>query len=768
MKTIYPITWIDCISCATIVKNKSLKLNGILACFVDIENKTVTYDFDESVVTEEQINSMLKQYGYSIILKTDTSSEQSWSNNLHASVERRNLMISIPLVAIALVDMIWMIGWNYWRWPKMSETLSNLFHHFLPIAATIMLFMVGPKYLSAVKRYFSNGTASMDTLVWLGTVIAYVYSFIVSAFDEVLSMYINTETVYYEAVIVVIGFIALGKYLEHRTMTKSGEAIKALLTLQAKKAIRIDADGNEIEIDIEQLQINDLIRIKSGEKIPLDCFIEKGSADVDESMITGESVSVSKSVGDQLIGGTINLNGSLVGKISTTSKESYLSKIISVVTQAQQSRPSIQALVDQIMNWFVPVVLCIAIGAALFWIFFGKHLVGNEYVSLAVASFIGVLVIACPCGIWLATPMAVTTGVWHLAKNGILSKNAEWLLKLRKATRFLFDKTGTLTQWKPQVVAEEFFWDKQTIATLLYALESLANHPLADAVSKHYHAYKSQDMQVQDFWIIVWAGVIGSINSQRYIAASPTYLIEQWYKIDAHKISTLTSQAMTPICLVDEKQVLAILGIADTIKQEAIDAVKYLQNTCKEVIMISWDHPDVVANIANKLWITNYYAGVKPEEKAELVRKISGKQENKTNDCKDSCCPPKNQNIKNNDFIVMVWDGINDAPALAQADIGIAMSTGTDIAIESADMTLLHGDISKLIKAIEISKLTHSAIIQNLFRAFSYNIIGIPLAAGAFYIPFGILLNPAFEGAAMAMSDLTVIANSIRLQRKKI
>jgi cation transport ATPase len=420
------------------------------------------------------------------------------------------------------------------------------------------------------------------------------------------------------------------------------------------------------------------------------------------------------------------------------------------------------------MNWFVPVVLCIAIGAALFWIFFGKNLVGNAYISIAVASFIGVLVIACPCGIGLATPMAVTTWVGHLAKNGILSKNAEWLLKLRKATRFLFDKTGTLTQWKPQVVAEEFFWDKKQIAEILYALESLANHPLAEAVSKHYLGYKNQDIQVQDFWTIVWAGVRGTINGQRYIAASPTYLIEQWYSIDAQKISTLTIQAMTPICLVDEKQVLAILGIADTIKQEAIDTVKYLLDTGKEVIMISWDHPDVVASIANKLWITNYYAGVKPEEKAELVRKISRKQEAQEVNCNDWCCPPQKWNIKNNDFIVMVWDGINDAPALAQADIGIAMSTGTDIAIESADMTLLHGDISKLRKAIEISKLTHSAIVQNLFRAFSYNIIGIPLAAGAFYLPFGLLLNPAFEGAAMAMSDLMVIGNSIRLQRKKI
>lgn len=608
----------------------------------------------------------------------------------------------------------------------------------------------------------------MDTLVWLWTIVAFIYSFIVSAFADILKPYIDTEIVYYEAVIVVIWFIALGKYMEHRTMKKSGEAIKALLNLQAKKAVLINVDGSESEIDVEQLNQWDLIHIKSGEKVALDCKIEKWSADIDEAMITWESIPVSKSIGDQLIWWTINLNGSIIWRISTSSKESYLSKIIQVVTAAQQSRPSIQALVDRIMNWFVPVVLWIAVLSALFWLFFWYDLVGSKYIALAVASFIGVLVIACPCGIGLATPMAVTTGVGHLAKHGILSKNAEWLLKLRKATTFIFDKTGTLTQGKPKVVTEKFYQPKEHTAKLLHTIESLANHPLAGAISDHYTSYADNKIEVTWFQTIVGSGVSGIINNKQYYITSPQFLTDKGYTIDSDYLSSITSQAMTPIVFADESEILAIIWIADTLKQEAIETIKELQKQWKEAIIISWDHADVVAHIAKQLNITQYYSAVKPEEKAELVKKISNKQGSSTKECNDGCCDSSPKSTKSRDFVVMVGDGINDAPALAQSDIWIAMSTGTDIAIESADMTLLHGDISKIIKAIVISKLTHSGIIQNLFRAFSYNIIGIPLAAGVLYLPFWLLLNPAFEWAAMAMSDLTVIGNSLRLQAKKI
>lgn len=771
MKATFPIQGIDCVSCATIVQNKSSKLEWVTSCYVDVQNNTVTYEYNEDKISPAEINNELQKYWYTIVYESEKSSEDI--QEATKSIEYRNLMISIPLVIIWLIDMTWMIwAWQGWREP-MSEPLHKLFRNFLLASATIMLFVVGQKYLQAVRRYFRYGVVSMDTLVGLWTWVAFVYSFIVDSFSEPLSKYIDTSMVYYEAVIVVIGFISLWKYLEHRTMTKSWQAIKALLNLQAKKAIRVHEDTSETEVDVEDLYPWDIVRIKSWEKVPLDCIIQTGSADIDESMITGETLPVTKQVWDQLIWGTVNINGSLLATISATSADWYLAKIVDVVTIAQQSRPAIQALVDRIMKWFVPLVLCVAIGSCLIWLFFGEARVGDKYISIAVASFIWVLVIACPCWIWLATPMAVTTGVGHLAKNWILCKDARWLLKLRKATSFIFDKTGTLTEGKPRVLAETYYGDEQHIKEILFALESEANHPLAHAVTAHLANYGWASVPtVEDFVTLIGAWVSGKIAWEAYTVASPKWVRNNWYDIDEDIVTSYTKQAMTPVCLVNDAGILAILWLADTLKAEAIETIKQIQAQGKQAIIISWDHTNVVEAIANQLWITQRYAEVTPEDKAKIVQSISNKTSaGEACTVDEGCCPSESEQkkeIKNSDFVVMIGDGINDAPALAQADVGIAMSTWTDIAIESSDMTLLHGDISKLLKAMKISDLTHSAIVQNLMWAFSYNIVGIPLAAWALYLPFGLLLNPAFEWAAMAMSDLAVIGNSVRLQKKKI
>ncbi len=770
MKKSFPIQGIDCVSCASIVKNKSLNIQWITSCYVDVENRVVTYEYDMDIVTPENINKELGKLWYNLVIPSEWETKDT--NESTKSIEYRNLMISIPLVIMWLIDMFWMIGAGQgWR-AAMPEPLHKFFRNFLLASATIMLFVVWQKYLQAVRRYFRYWVVSMDTLVWIGTWVAFLYSFVVDSFSEPFSKYIDSSMVYYEAVIVVIWFISLWKYLEHRTMTKSGQAIKALLNLQAKKAIRINADSSEIEVDVEELRTGDGVRIKSGEKIPLDCVIKTWSADVDESMITGESLPITKQEWDQLIWWTVNINWSLVATITATSSEWYLAKIVDVVTVAQQSRPAIQALVDRIMKRFIPLVLCIAIWAALVWFFFWEAWVWDKYLSIAVASFIGVLVIACPCGIWLATPMAVTTGVGHLAKNWILCKDARGLLKLRKAKSFIFDKTWTLTEWKPRVLAEQYYGEESNIKSILYAIESQANHPLANAVTEYLKDTIEDSPEVVDFTTIIGAWVSGVIWDTTYTIASPKRAEKNWYKVDNDIIVSYSTQAMTPICLVDGENILAILWLADTLKPEAIATIEEIQKQWKEAIIISGDHTNVVKSIAKQLWITKRHAEVSPEDKADLVQSISKKISlSETNDCNDWCCGDDHwtkQAVKNDDFVVMVGDGINDAPALAQSDVWIAMSTGTDIAIESSDMTLLHGDISKLLKAIKISKLTHSAIVQNLLWAFSYNIVWIPLAAWAFYLPLWILLNPAFEWAAMAMSDLAVIGNSIRLQQKKI
>lgn len=770
MKQTFPIEWIDCISCATIVKDQSMNIPWISSCYVDIEKKTVTYEYDDTITSPKQINTQLNKYWYTLIYSPINTEE---TKQIKKSEEYRNLLLSIPLVTVALIDMIRMIWADQWVLTEMGEWLHLFFDNFLLVSATIMLFIVWQKYLLAVWRYFHYGVVSMDTLVWLWTWTAYVYSFVVSSFAPSLSHYIDTSILYYEAVIVIIWFIALWKFLEHRAMAKSWQAIKALLTIQAKKALYVDTESNwEREIDVTELQIWNTIRIKSWSKVPLDCIIITWSAEIDESMITGETMPILKQVWDQLIWWTININGSLLATVTATSEAWYLAKIISIVTTAQQSRPAIQELVDRIMRWFIPLVLCIALGSALLWFVFWSAWVWDKYISIAVASFIWVLVIACPCGIWLATPMAVTTWLGHLAKNGILCKDATWLLKLRKASTFIFDKTWTLTEWKPRVVAEKYYGNKEEIACILYAIEAEANHPLATAITDHLISYR-KDIKIEQFTTLIGSGVSAMIEWVWYRIASPKYLRAQWYILDEEIITAYSSQAMSPICLANNDTVLAILWLADTIKPEAIATIKELQNNNKEVVIVSGDHYNVVESIANQLWIKKRYAEVAPEDKATIVQSLSNTRiTQETPPCDDWCCSveqsTKKKRIKIDNFIVMVGDGINDAPALAQADVGIAMSTGTDIAIESSDITLLHGDISKLLKAIKISTLTHSAITQNLFWAFSYNIIWIPLAAWAFYLPFGILLNPAFEWAAMAMSDLAIIANSIRLQQKKV
>ncbi len=745
MKKRLKIQGMHCVSCAQIISDKVGKLSWVSTCEVNFATKKIDIEYDQSKITLQEIAKEIDKYWYILIIPKGNTEELWLEDKEKTEINNawKKVLISIPLASIAIIGMVYMIGIDYeWR-PK-----NLIAHHFfmgvLPIFATIMLTVVGWKYIVAIGRYIRYGVANMDTLVGIGTVTAFVYSFISKTFYDIRPDILSKQ-VFFEAVIVVIAFIEIWRYIEAKIMSKTGNAIKALLWLQAKEA-RIQKDGKDIFVPLEQVQIGDIMIVKPGEKIPLDWIVVSGTAHVDESMITGESLPISKKEWDIVVWSTIVSDSVLYIKTSAIWEDTYLNKIIAIVENAQNSKPKIQRIADSIMKYFVPSVLLIAFLAGIFRLFFWEVVFpGVNNSQFALMSFVGVLVIACPCGLGLATPMAIITGMGHGAKNWILAKNAQWLLKLRKSTIVVFDKTGTITEWKPNLV-EIVSQDKTTNhLSILASLESLSSHPIAHAITEYAKRNNISLQKVEDFKNIEWVWVSGIVWKDKYYITKPSYADELGIFYDKSIIDIWTSQWKTPLLLIKNTSLVGAYAVADQIKKTSKKAIEDLKSQWISPVMLTGDHKNTAEYIANLVGIDRVYAQVKPEQKAQIIN-----------------------DLKKEGVVTMVGDGINDAPALATADIGVAMSTGTDVAIESAELTLLHGDLSKLVKAIKISKLTQSAIVQNLVWAFGFNIIGIPLAAWVFYFFMWVLLNPAFEWAAMAMSSLTVILNSRRLQKKRI
>ncbi|MBM3712949.1 MAG: copper-translocating P-type ATPase, partial [Actinobacteria bacterium] len=529
---------------------------------------------------------------------------------------------------------------------------------------------------------------------------------------------------------------------------KTGEAIEKLINLQAKTAF-IERNGKEIEVPIEQVLINDTVIVKPGSKIPVDGEIIEGSSSVDESMVTGESIPVDKNTGDKVIGGTINKHGTFKFTAKKIGSDTLLSLIIKMVEEAQGSRAPIQQVADRVSGIFVPVVLGIAAATLIIWLAAGSRFMPfSSTLTYGMLNFVGVLVIACPCALGLATPTAIIVGVGKGAQNGILIKNAESLEKLHKINTIIVDKTGTITKGKPEVT-DIILSDGSTMDStlvLLASLEKNSEHPLAVAITEKAEAKNIVYRKVADFEVIEGKGLKGIIDGMQYYAGNLRLIEELGLQYEKDLIDKLSKQGKTPVIFTDEKKVLATVAIADTVKETSADAVKQLHKLGIKVVMLTGDNVNTAKFIAEQVKIDMVFAEVLPQEKADKVKQL------------------QSQGLA----VAMAGDGINDAPALAQSDVGIAMGTGTDIAIESADITLLAGDISKIPKALKLSRQTMAAIKQNLFWAFIYNIIGIPLAAGVFFPFFGLLLNPAFAGLAMALSSVSVVTNSLRLRFIKL
>jgi Cu+-exporting ATPase len=625
----------------------------------------------------------------------------------------------------------------------MGSTLKEFFHHLLPIFATYMMFVVGRPYLTGLWRFITYKKADMDSLVGIGTLVAFMYSFAVTAFETPLKAFLNTEHNYYDVVIVVIGLITLGKYLEARAKSHTSDAIKKLASLQAKTA-RVIRDGKEIDIIIQEVQIGDFIRVRPGEKIPVDGVIMEGKSSVNESMVTGESIPVDKSIGSQVIGATMNKTGTFVMKATKVGADTMLSQIIRLVEEAQGSKAPIQRLADRVSEIFVPVVLVIAILT-----FMGWGLLTGNYINGLIA-MISVLVIACPCAMGLATPTAIMVGTGKGAENGILIKDAESLEIANKIQTVIFDKTGTLTNGKPEVT-DIIAMDnvkKNDVLRIVASLEKGSEHSLAEAIVAYAENQKVKIQSVNKFNAIAGHGIEGTIGKDTFFFGNQRLMTREKVSLDVTKehIDRLENQGKTVMLLASNKKVVGIIAVADTIKESAKTAVDTLQKMGIEVAMITGDNKRTAAAIAGKLGITRVLAEVLPEEKEEEVKKIQAEGKK----------------------VAMVGDGINDAPALARADVGIAMGTGTDVAIEASNITLVNKNLNSVASSIELSKSTMRTIKQNLFWAFGYNIVLIPVAMGVLYPFFGVLLNPIFASVAMAMSSISVVSNSLLLKRVNI
>lgn len=749
-KQILQIKGMHCASCASVITKKLSVLPHIRSVSVNYGNEKATVDFDEKQTSIEEMNQEIGKLGYTFISPQNKTDDHHRAETKEIDLDRlkHNVEFILPVTFTVFVLMMWEILTEITIWMPNLPIPMEVFNMISMVLATVALFFVGKPYLLGVIRFMRHGVANMDTLIGIGTSVAYIYSSLIFFIPSLVSLLRIPDYTYFDVTIVVIGFITLGKYLEAKSKMKTGEAIAKLLNLQAKTALVI-RDGKEIEIEVLEVAHGDLIIVKPGAKIPVDGVIIEGVSFLDESLVTGEPMPVQKKIGDSVVSGTMNTTGSFTFKATKVGSETLLAQIIVMVEEAQGSKAPIQDLVDKISSVFVPVVLIFAFITLGAWLIIGSQYVGfPQAVSFGLVSFVGVLIIACPCALGLATPTAIIVGVGKGAKEGILIKDAATLEKLHKVNTVVVDKTGTITKGKPTLVDVQNLSDLKDddLVSIIASLEKKSEHPIAHAVIRYAEEKNIQLSETSGFEGIQGKGVKGIINGTEYFVGNAKLVSDLNISFDASKLNEFTSQGKTPVILATKEKILGFVMVSDEIKQESKQAVADLHTLGIKVVMLTGDDEKAAKYIASLVGIDDVVAHVLPQDKLAKIKELQSQGR----------------------IVAMAGDGVNDAPALAQADVGIAMGTGTDVAIESAGITLLGGDISKLVKAIRLSKMTMRGIKQNLFWAFIYNIVGIPLAAGVFYPIFGWILNPIFAGFAMAISSVSVVSNSLRIKAKKL
>jgi Cu2+-exporting ATPase len=613
--------------------------------------------------------------------------------------------------------------------------------------ATPVVLVFGKQFFINAWKQAKHRSANMDTLVALSTGTAYLFSVFNTLYPQFWTSRGVEAHVYFEAAAVVIAFILLGKLMEEKAKSNTSSSIKKLMSLQPKTVVRMSNDGTESVIKISEVKVNDHLLVKPGDKIPVDGIVVSGSSFVDESMISGEPIPVEKEKDSKVFAGTINQKGSFVFEAKKVGSDTVLARIIKMVQEAQGSKAPVQKLADKIAGIFVPVVMIIAILSFIVWIIFG----GENSLTQGLLALITVLVIACPCALGLATPTAIMVGVGRGAENGILIKDAESLEQAKNIDAIILDKTGTITEGRPEVT--EIVWkndvDVLQLSSIFYSIESQSEHPLADAISKYFFSKNISRVNLESFESITGTGVSAIYQNKKYYAASYKTLIAHQVFIPEElkvKLEKWAKDASTVIWFFDDKTAFTVVAISDKIKSTSGEAIEQLKNIGIEVFMVSGDNEKTVSAVAEKTGIKNFKAETLPSEKAAFVKELQRKGKK----------------------VAMVGDGINDSQALALSDVSIAMGKGTDIAMDVAKVTLISSDLNHIPKAIQLSKQTVKVIRQNLFWAFIYNVIGIPVAAGILFPFTGFLLNPMIAGAAMALSSVSVVSNSLRLKFIKI
>ena len=725
----------SCGSCVGKIEAALNNVPGVEKAEMNFAQRTATV---KGVVKPEALIQAVEKAGYNAKVQEDGSEQDSLDEKEQADWVYYKRLMRDMTIALALGVPLMVYGVIVGEMTVTTNTERMVWLIVGLLTLGVMVFSGKHFYVGAWKS-LANHSANMDTLIALGTGTAWLYSMVVVFFPYAVPE--MARHVYFEATAMIIGLINLGLALEVKARGRTSEAIKRLIGLQAKTA-RVIRDDKEIDILIEQVLLNDKVRVRPGERIPVDGVVLDGRTAVDESMLTGEPMAVEKKQDDEVVSGTINKTGSILFKATRVGKDTALAQIIGMVKRAQNSKPPIGRLADVISAYFVPVIMIIAVVSALTWLNFGP----DPAVAFAIVSATSVLIIACPCALGLATPMSVMVGVGKAAEVGVLIRNGEALQTSSKITAMILDKTGTITLGAPKVTNIHLAHaeSKDEVLRLAASLEAGSEHPLAVAIVESANERNMSLDKVEKFSAIAGHGVEGIVGEQQLLFGNEKLMRDKNIDVDDYVdvVQTMAEEVKTPMYFAVDGDLAAIIAVADPIKEDSISAIKRLQKNGIRVVMLTGDNRATAKAVAKKVGITEFFAEVLPEQKAEKVAQLQ----------------------MQNEIVGMTGDGINDAPALALANVGFAIGTGTDVAIESADITLMRGSLHGLADAIAVSKATLRNIKQNLFGAFIYNVAGVPFAAGVLYPFFGLLLSPVIAGAAMAFSSLTVVSNANRLR----
>ena len=731
----YPVTGMSCATCALNVEKTLKRQPGVVNAAVNYADGSAMVELSAESGDAVSLQSAVRSIGYDLLIDATEIEHKVDAQQMHYRQLKLNMIGSLIL---ALPVMI-----------------ISMFFMRMPHANLIMMVLTIPVIAWFGRSFFINafnqarhGNANMDTLIALSTGIAFIFSLFNTFYPDFWHARGLHPHVYYEAASVIIAFILIGKVLEERAKSSTSSAIRKLMGLQPKVVTLVDDTGAETDIPVALVKHGDKVRIRPGDKIPVDGEITEGSSSIDESTITGESMPADKSPGNLAYAGTQNLNGSFILTARQVGSETVLSRIIETVRMAQGSKAPVQKTVDKVAGVFVPAVIAVSVLSFIIWMIAG----GEQAFSHALLAMVTVLVIACPCALGLATPTAVTVAMGKGARNGILIKDAGSLERIQKINAIVLDKTGTITEGRPVVTAIHWLPVGQSRAEaeqVLMSMEKQSGHPLAEAIAGYLREKAIVGISLEDFENISGKGIIARYNGKTYLAGNLKHMNESGVQISEEEqrlINAWQEEAQTIVCFAADQKLLAVICLADPVKVTSGEAVSQLKNEGITVYMLTGDNAQTARAVAEKTGIGNFYANMLPADKADFVKKLQA--DGKT--------------------VAMVGDGINDSQALAQADVSIAMGKGSDIAMDTAGMTIISSDLRQVIKAIRLSDQTVRTIHQNLFWAFIYNVIGIPIAAGALYPLWGFMLNPMIAAAAMAMSSVSVVSNSLRLRGKRM